>query len=419
MALADGLHAAGHEVTLVITCVDSDRYDVLRAKTDFKIEVVATPVIPDTLALTKIGDAILRERNAIKQTQVAIERLLLPAEAEMFRASDRLCSENDLVIGHYFLYTLGAAAERHGRPCVSVALAHGAVPSCFQPPSGVPDLGKFSNRLAWSLARSVLNRNIKKYPDRLRAKNGIRAAGDLVDDVWASKDLTLLAVSPTICRRKPDWPSNYQVCGSLDTGRSVTEGDVPDGLESFLSDGARPVFMTFGSMMSGADEGQTIALLAAAAKSASVRAVIQAPHWSEFGFSPGSQVHYVSAVPHAAVFPRCELIVHHGGAGTSQAAVRAGKPSVVVAHTAEQELWGRELARIGVAFPPVHRRSVVPDQIAAAITRVACSPRLSDRARTLGASVVEEGGVATAVRLICDRFATQQFVRAGAASWRG
>lgn len=405
VALAGGLQAAGHDVTLVVTCVDSDRYGALGAGTGFKLETVATPMIPDRRLLERIGSALLHERNAIRQTRMAIERLLLPAESAMFQASDRLCAGNDLVIGHYLLYTLGAAAERHGRPYVSVALAQGAVPSSFQPPSGVPDLGALGNRLAWRLARFVLNRTLKKYPDRLRARNGLRPSRDLIDNVWASDCLTLLAISPTLCERKPDWPSHYHVCGTLDTPESVAEGIIPEQLQAFLSDGPRPVYMTFGSMITGSDERQTITLLTDAAKAASVRAVIQAPHWRELGFESSRRIHYVDSAPHSAVFPRCELVVHHGGAGTSQAALRAGIPSVVVAHTAEQELWGRELERVGVACRAIHRRKSTSARIAAAIALVARSDRMHENAGKLGAIVSQEDGVATAVGLIGDKFA--------------
>ena len=405
VALADGLQDAGHDVTLVITCVDSERYNGLSTRTGFGLRVVSTPVVMDRSALERIGDAIVRERNAIRQTQLAIEQLLLPAESEMYQASERLCAESDLVIGHYFLYTLGAAAEKHDRPYVSVLLAHGAVPSAFQPPSGVPDLGTLSNRLAWRLARSVLNKSLKKYPDRLRAKNGVAAARDMIDNVWASDYLTLLAISPTICERRSDWPSHYHVCGALDTQDSIAEGCVPEQLRAFLSAGSPPVYMTLGSMMSGSNERQTIALLAGAAQAASGRAIIQAPSWDQLGFDCSSQIHFVTSAPHSAIFSRCRTVVHHGGAGTSQAALRAGVPSVVVPHTAEQELWGRELQRIGVACKPIPRKRATPERIAAAINEVAQSERIGKNARTRGARVAEEEGVAAAVRLIGDRFA--------------
>lgn len=404
VALADGLQAAGNDVTLVITCVDSERYNGLRTSTGFRLRFVSTPVVPDRLLLEKIGDAIVHERNAIKQTQLVIEQLLLPAESEMYRASDQLCAENDLVIGHYFLYTLSAAAEKHGRPYVSVVLAHGGVPSAFQPPLGMPNLGALCNRVAWRLARSVLNKGLKKYSDRLREANGVAAARDMIDNVWASDYLTLLAISVAICPRQPDWPSQYHVCGALDTQESVAEGVVSQELQTFLSAGSPPVYMTFGSMMAGSDERLTIALLAEAARAASVRAVIQAPGSEQLGFTCSSQIHFVSSAPHSAIFPLCRAVVHHGGAGTSQAALRAGIPSVVVPHTAEQELWGRELQRIGAAPRPIPRKRATAERIADAISQTAQSGRMAANAKTVGARVAQEEGVATAVRLIGDRF---------------
>jgi sterol 3beta-glucosyltransferase len=405
VALAEGLQAAGHEVTLVVTCVDSERYTALATKTGFELRIVATPVIPDGSVLEKIGKAIVRERNAIRQTRLVIEQLLLPAESEMYRASERLCAENDLVVGHYFLYTLAAAAEKHDRPCMSVMLAHGAIPSADQPPPGVPHLGRTGNRWAWRLAKSVLNASLKRYPDRLRAVHGVAASKDMIDNVWASDALTLIAVSPVICERRPDWPAHYQVCGALDTPESIAEGSVPAELSAFLSAGSPPVYMTLGSMMSGSDERQTIALLADAARIASTRAIIQAPAWDRLGFECSSQIHFVDSTPHAAVFPRCSAVLHHGGAGTSHAALRAGVPSVVVAHTAEQELWGGELQRIGVACRPILRRRATAKRIAAAIQQVLQSKRMAETARTLGGRIAKEDGVAAAVRLICDRYA--------------
>ncbi len=405
VALADGLQAAGHEVTLVLTCVDSDRYRSLAATTGFKVRMVATPVIADPRLLEHFGTAFIRQRNAIKQTQMVVEHLLLPAEAEMFAAADRLCAENDLVVGHYFHYPLSAAAERHRRPWVSLSLAHFALPSAFRPPLGVPDLGVFGNRMAWRLARWVANRRLKKYADRLRARNGIAPAHDMIDEVWASKYLTLIAVSPTLCERKPDWPGHVRVCGCLDTQAAVAEGSIPEPLEAFLSDGSRPICMTFGSMLSGSDERRTIELLTDAARAASVRAIIQAPHGRELGFTSNDRIFYLGSAPHAVLFPRCELVVHHGGAGTTQAALRAGRPSVVVAHIAEQEIWGRELERAGVAGKPLLRRHASAARIGDAITGVIRSTHNLERAKALGAVLAREDGVATAVRMIGERFA--------------
>ena len=97
---------------------------------------------------------------------------------------------------------------------------------------------------------------------------------------------------------------------------------------------------------------------------------------------------------------------HHGGAGTSQSALLAGKPSLVVAHTAEQELWGRELERIGAAPGFIPRRQATPGRISETIRAVTGSAGFSERSKRLGLDMAAENGVSTAVGLINDRFAT-------------
>jgi sterol 3beta-glucosyltransferase/vancomycin aglycone glucosyltransferase len=165
--------------------------------------------------------------------------------------------------------------------------------------------------------------------------------------------------------------------------------------------------MTLGSMMAGSDEKATLALLLDAARAAAVRAIIQAPSWERLGFQNSEHIRWLSSAPHAKVFPHCSAVLHHGGAGTSQAALRAGVPSVVVAYTAEQELWGRELQRLGVACKPMARRSVRAAGLGAGIREVTQSDRMRQSAKSLGARLAEENGVATAVRLI-EAFAATQ-----------
>lgn len=116
VAFAAGLQAAGHDVTLAVTCVDSARYDAPAAGLPFRPQTVATPVSADRREPGRIGHALVHRRDPVRQVRITIERRLLPAEEAMFEASDRPCAGNVLVIAHSFLYTLGVAAERHGRP---------------------------------------------------------------------------------------------------------------------------------------------------------------------------------------------------------------------------------------------------------------------------------------------------------------
>lgn len=236
LALAHGLHAAGHAVTLAVTCVDSARYAALAPRLPFRLEDVASPVVGDRAALERIGRELERIRNPARQARRMFERILLPAEEAMFEAAERLCAGHDLVVGHHVLHPLQAAAERHGRDWAAVALAPVALPTAYRPPMGLPDLGRAGNRLAWRMARFVLDQGMKRDVDRMRARHGLPTAGDLLDRVWNSPRLTLLACSPTLCPPAPDWPAHVHVSGALDLAEPV-EGGVPPALERFLADG--------------------------------------------------------------------------------------------------------------------------------------------------------------------------------------
>jgi sterol 3beta-glucosyltransferase len=404
LALAHGLHAAGHAVTLAVTCVDSARYAVLAPRLPFRLEDVASPVVGDRAELARIGRELERIRNPARQPRRMFERILLPAEEAMFEAAERLCAGHDLVVGHHVLHPLQAAADRHGRDWAAVALAPVALPSAYRPPMGLPDLGHAGNRLAWRAARFVLDHGMKRDVDRMRARHGLAPAGDLLDRVWNSPQLTLLACSPVLCPPAPDWPAHVHVSGALDLAAPV-EGGVPPALERFLADGPPPAYLTFGSLMAGSDLRETVALLVEAARRAGLRAVVQAPGWEAAGLRADDDVLLVESAAHGEVFPRCALVVHHGGAGTSHAALRAGVPSVVVAHIPEQAMWAGALRRAGVGGRPLWRRGLTARRLADAIAQVAASDAMARRARTLGARVAREDGVATAVRLIEQRFA--------------
>jgi len=105
-----------------------------------------------------------------------------------------------------------------------------------------------------------------------------------------------------------------------------------------------------------------------------------------------------------SVFPRCAAIVHHGGAGTTQSSLLAGRPSVVVAHMADQFFWGAELKRLGVGGEPLARHAFTAIKLANAIRNVLADRSMAQRAASLGQQIAKEHGVANAVRLIEERF---------------
>lgn len=129
------------------------------------------------------------------------------------------------------------------------------------------------------------------------------------------------------------------------------------------------------------------------------------------GLTPATvpaSVYLVSEVPHLWLFERMSAVVHHGGAGTTGAGLRAGIPSMIIPFMGDQPFWGKRIAELGVGPTPIPRKNLTSQRLAEAITRAVSDPVMRQRAYNLGQQIRAENGVGTAVALI-----EQMMVEAG------
>lgn len=173
-----------------------------------------------------------------------------------------------------------------------------------------------------------------------------------------------------------------------------TDGLSPQ-VEARLTGGGPWVYVGFGSMHQSRPQ-RLLDDVAWAARRAGVRAVVQLP--GAEGLDDGV-VHGIGAEPHRALFAQTALVVHHGGSGTTGAAVRAGVPSVVVPHFADQYYWGHRLRRAGVATRSLPRALLRRESLARRID-AGLEPALRRRAADLGARVSVEDGTGVATRYV-------------------
>lgn len=121
----------------------------------------------------------------------------------------------------------------------------------------------------------------------------------------------------------------------------------------------------------------------------------------------GTPVFAVGEVSHDWLFPQLAAVVHHGGSGTTHRAVLAGVPSMAVPVGYDQPYWGRRLAELGVAVPPVPYRKLSPARLASAIGQLTGDPGIAARAKQLGAVLSAENGASAAARIIMAELAAQ------------
>jgi UDP:flavonoid glycosyltransferase YjiC (YdhE family) len=202
---------------------------------------------------------------------------------------------------------------------------------------------------------------------------------------------TFHGFSEAVVRRPSDWPGALRVTGYWWPARPVG-WEPPADLVSFLAAGPPPVFVGFGSMAPGRG-GRLGAPVLAAIRRAGVRAVVQAG-WSGLDAGSHDDVLGIGEVPHDWLFPRMAAVVHHAGAGTTAAGLRAGVPAVAVPVLADQPFWARRLHELGVAPPPVPLSSLTADRLAGALRQVTTNPHHAARAAALSARLARENGAA-------------------------
>jgi sterol 3beta-glucosyltransferase len=205
----------------------------------------------------------------------------------------------------------------------------------------------------------------------------------------------LLAFSPHVVPRPSDWPASVAVTGYwfLDSEPGWAP---PPALSAFLAAGPPPVFVGFGSM-AGRDPARAARTVLDAVARSGERAVVVTGWGGLRVDDPPAGVYVAETVPYDWLLPRVAAVVHHGGAGTLAAGLRAGKPSVVCPFVADQPFWGARVAALGVGPAPIPQRRLTAEGLAAAIRVAVTDPAMRARAERLGAAIRSEDGVAAAV----------------------
>ena len=148
--------------------------------------------------------------------------------------------------------------------------------------------------------------------------------------------------------------------------------------------------------MVGADPAGLAALVTAAVRRAGMRAILLSGWGGLADVAAGDDIVMLDQAPHDWLFPRCAAVVHHGGAGTTGAAVRAGVPAVVVPFGMDQPFWASRVAALGTSPAPIPRPRLTATALATAL-RLTAAPHLRDRAAEIGNRVRAEDGIAAAV----------------------
>ncbi|MFE9466885.1 glycosyltransferase [Streptomyces virginiae] len=378
------LRAAGHEVALAT----HERFE--KTVEAFGLEFRPLPVDPRQELASAAGQGLARATSPA----VAMARLTRMARAFMPRlaagVADAVRQGADVLLSSTTTDPVCATfGEAMSVPALGVYLQPIRPTAAFPPlVTRVRSLGPYGNRLAGGALWLGTERLFAPTLARLRRELALpkqRFAGPLS----LSRSRTVLhGFSPRIVPRPHDWPSGHQVCGYW--WPATPPAWQPDSrLSDFLAAGPPPVFAGFGSFVA-TDAERLSTLLASALRRARVRGIIQSG-WSGL-HAENDDLITVQEVPHAWLFPRTAAVVHHAGAGTTAAGLRAGTPAVAVPVQLDQHFWAQRLHRLGVSPPPLRYQSLTAPQLSEAIVRATRDPALRTRSRRVAAALADEDG---------------------------
>jgi sterol 3beta-glucosyltransferase len=353
VALARRAQREGHDVRLAVTREFLSRasaagIDAAPLDADFETLVAAQGVSP------------LAALRSYRST-------VAPMMATLLRSAARAVIEYrpDVVVHHPKVLPAGLAAVRLDVPRVLCEIVSTMTPTAAFPAAGVTtiDLGRL-NPLTYRVASSAAAAFAGPLRD-VRSDLGLPRRGAVPGPVRSA-----VPVSPELLPRPAGWPVTTVLTGPWLDAAPHSDGHVDDEVRMFL-DAGEVLYAGFGSMAAGDPIARGRAVVTAARR-AGLRTLITTG-WGGIEVPDdlrGDDVLLRRSVPHDEVLPRCVAAVHHGGAGTVHAVVRAGLPAVVVPFLADQPFWGALLHRRGLAAAPVAARRCTADRLLTALSEM-------------------------------------------------
>jgi|CZKU01.1.fsa_nt_gi UDP:flavonoid glycosyltransferase YjiC (YdhE family) len=387
IALAAQLRKSGHEARLVLTPVDGKDYSPLCESLG-----VAMKAVPERMAVTLqqlVADA--KSADPTKLMTSVLDLTFYPYLEAMYAASLDLCADSDVVVGGPQSWQLKAASLHTATPFVALDFVPGIVPSREVPPAIFPPW-RWLARPAWALLNVMFDMAFTKAPRKFFAEKGLPPIRHAIPDVIFSDRLNLHAASPSFWPPAPDWSDIHCVCGEFFMPLEAETWTPSPALAAFLRDGSEPVLWTLGSWEHFAPE-RVRTLLVESAREAKMRAIIQTKKSNNEGRD--RELYFLPWAPHRHLAPLCSAVVHHGGAGTTHMALRAGKPAAVLPFILEQRMWAARVKEVG-AGDWLSFWKATPQKVGSLIRGVVGSAPLRQRASDMAKAMVEEDGTGVA-----------------------
>jgi UDP:flavonoid glycosyltransferase YjiC (YdhE family) len=396
LALGLGLRARGHAVAFAV----EDAFRPALAAAGFPIHRLSG----DSVAmLAPYAEAMFGGVTPVASLRILLDHYLIPTLPAKIAELRAACEGADLLVAAAAQLAAGTVADLTGIRWATVALTPVTLPSSRieSQPAPVPlpaALQRASNRLSWTLGSLILRRMADAPVNRVRAGFGLLPRRDVFWLGNASPQLTCLACSPAFQPPEPDWPPFVRVTGFCFWDTPAEWAPAPE-LAAFLERPGPIVAVTAGSIAPSvaASFAPFYRASVAAIRRAGARALLVGAAPDELDTGADDDALALPFAPYSHIFPRCAVVIHHGGIGTAAQCLRYGVPSLVVPWGVDQFYTGGRLTRLRAGLT-LARRRYTPDRAADALARLIHDPAFARAARAIRQQIAREDGV----HALCD-----------------
>ncbi|MBE0670394.1 MAG: glycosyltransferase family 1 protein [Anaerolineales bacterium] len=395
LALAVGLKNEGYNVTFAA----NSNFAGLAASYNLKF----FPIRMDSFKFIQNSQTqSWLDAESIFDLVLSTNRVVRPMLGKIMMDVFAACQGSEAIIYHsYALPFVHYFGKQLGVPCIPASLhpmptrSYPAILSNIRR-SPSKTLNLLTHLLVHQISWQVFLPVVRKH---WSGRNKVPVIGPY-REILKGREPILCGYSPLVLPKSEDLPEHVIVTGYWFLNPYPNWQPDP-ALLAFLKSTPRPIYIGFGSMGNPAKNQDTANVILEALAETGQRAVLSTG-WSGLGADQPlpKNIFLIKNTPHRWLFPQMAAVVHHGGAGTTGAALSAGVPNIVIPHFGDQYYWGRRVAELGVGPEPVTRKKLSGGNLAAAITTALHDPVMRGRAANLGEKINAEDGVNYAVQVI-------------------
>jgi vancomycin aglycone glucosyltransferase len=355
------------------------------------------PLLPAFRSVRDWVAEMLPKRATISLPKVAAQVMAAQYEAISAAAHAFDGERCDVLVATGLFSSVAAAravAEKQDIRYVFAAYCPIFLPSPYQRPFEYPShrlpADVTDNRELWDRDIQVVNDLFGEGLNTLRASAGLPKVDNVRDHVHT--DRPWLAADPVLAPWRPSPMTDV-----VQTGAWILpdQRPLPPELLAFLDAGTPPVYVGFGSLPAPKD----FARMAIDVVRAQGRRVLVSRGWAELALVDDSEDSFiVGEVNQQALFPRVAAVVHHGGAGTTATAARAGSPQVVVPQIVDQPYWASRVRDLGIGV--AHDGPTPTAESLASALELALNPSTRARALAVAGTVRADGAMRAANLLL-------------------